>query len=88
MGSKGWGFSSADVGVITNHQSKFKYCLFRTKFLINGKCFQPQKPLKPLKPQKPQKPLKPQKPQKPLKPQKPQKPQKPLKPQKPSQSIA
>jgi hypothetical protein len=47
MGSKGWGFSSADVGVITNHQSKFKHCLFRTKFLINGKCFQPLKPQKP-----------------------------------------
>jgi len=43
MSSKGWGFSSADVGVINNHQSKFKHCLFHTKLLINGKCLQPQK---------------------------------------------
>ena len=44
MSSKGWGFSSADVGVINNYQSKFKHCLFHTKLLINGKCLQPQKP--------------------------------------------
>jgi len=44
MSSKGLGFSSADVGVINNHQSKFKYCLFHTKLFINGKCHQPQKP--------------------------------------------